>query len=929
MDSTDSAVTRAEVESVPRLQGYRRLAPWLTLCVGLVLSTLGAFAYLAESREHRAGHLQGWNAQIAQALELELSLAFRSVEHVRAFIAQAPDLDAQAFRDFLESSGVFDDTPGMRAIAYALRVTAQGLPALKAELDGDVRRRDLGYPALDIDPPGARDVYYPALLVEPHAGNERVFGFDLWADPARRASAQAAMISGRGFASAPVVLSQDADTGAAGLLYVTPVYAAARPPASAAERLRLHVGFVASGFSVHGLLARLMPAAQIHDRRLRVYDVGPALAPAETVGRALLFDSRSEVPGIAAEGPQPEAFDEPSEVLIEAGGRRWLLVAEDLRPRGLSIQAHAPLLAILGLGTALSVLASLLLATSLRQGLRVRAALRRSRSLFRSLFDQAPDGILICEGGGRLLDANPAAVQALGYEPLSLLDRNVTELIEPDDPRMRVDSSTEAGEMTLRYEGRLLRPDGRPLPIEAVTRHVALDEGAYRLTLFRDISRRRADEENLHRLAHYDNLTGLPNRAFFFDRLEHAIGRARRDERGLALLFLDLDNFKRVNDHLGHDVGDAVLLATAERLSETLRDSDSVARLGGDEFLVLITDLDGPSGAEHIAEKLVDVLAQPIALGERYLQLGVSIGIAVFPEHGANGKALLKNADTAMYKAKEAGRGRAVMFRGDFSESARHLLEMEQQIRGALGRGELSLVYQPVFSLPDRELLGAEALLRWESPVLGQVSPAEFIPAAEDTDSIREIGAWVLREACMQAAIWRDLAGRDLRVFVNLSPRQFEPGGLATEVEEALNAAGLPARCLGLELTERLLVAEGLHVEATLRRLRALGIDLAIDDFGTGYSAMAYLKRFPFSTLKIDRSFVRDVDHDAEDAALASAIVAMAHNLGLEVIGEGVEGEAQLAFLVEHGCNAAQGFHLARPQSAEQMREWCSARLAG
>jgi diguanylate cyclase (GGDEF)-like protein len=448
-----------------------------------------------------------------------------------------------------------------------------------------------------------------------------------------------------------------------------------------------------------------------------------------------------------------------------------------------------------------------------------------------------------------------------------------------------------------------------------------------------DITVMRQAEERIRQLAFIDGLTGLPNRELFKDRLAEAVKMAHRHRRFLALLYLDLDNFKRINDTLGHNVGDLLLQATARRLLASVRNSDSAARveaddesgdtarLGGDEFTVLLTEVRRSEDAAEVAERIRTALSAPLSLAGHEVFITPSIGIAVFPQDGETPEALLKNADMAMYFAKRQGRNLHQFFDPTLNEAALRRLKVESQLRRAIEREELGLHYQPQLDLDSGRICGVEALLRWNSAELGPVPPADFIPLAEDTGLIIPIGEWVLRTACRQARAWQEAGVPLPRVAVNVSVLQFVQPGFTALVRAVLEETGLAPPALELEITEGLLMKDPEGAERTLHALKALGVQVAIDDFGTGYSSLSRLRQFPIDRLKIDRTFVRDVPENHSDSAIAMAVIAMAESMRLKVIAEGVENEAQMAFLRDRRCDEIQGYLLSRPLPPAQALE--------
>ena len=431
---------------------------------------------------------------------------------------------------------------------------------------------------------------------------------------------------------------------------------------------------------------------------------------------------------------------------------------------------------------------------------------------------------------------------------------------------------------------------------------------------------RNYDQVRLNYLAQFDPLTGLANRSLLWDRLDHAIVRARREGEIVTLMFVDLDDFKAVNDQYGHGTGDALLKNVAERLEGAVRESDTVARLGGDEFTVMLEGQHRPEFAGIVAQKLLDALAVPYRIGGREIFMTASIGIVVYPLDGDVVDDLVRDADTAMYAAKQAGRNNFQFFTPELRAQTTERLRLIDSLRRALATGdELYLVYQPKFGLADGALVGVEALLRWQHPEYGLVPPSRFIPLAEETDLIIPLGRWVIEQACEQAARWRDYGLFGLPVAINVSSRQFHYGDLIQTVEAALLRFGLDPGLVELELTEGTLIEDVELARRTLERLREVGVRVSVDDFGTGYSSLSYLMQFPIDALKIDRSFVDGITDGLDGAAISTAIIRMGHSLSMEVIAEGVETADQLEVLRGLDCDVAQGFLLGRPGSPEQI----------
>lgn len=560
--------------------------------------------------------------------------------------------------------------------------------------------------------------------------------------------------------------------------------------------------------------------------------------------------------------------------------------------------------------------------------LRSRGRLRREKRHLQTITDTIGDGLYVLNEQGRIERVNPTFGKLLGYRPEEVVGHIGHELFHmrgdgapfQDSADCPICSAMGRGEG---YVGEELfrRKDGTLMNVEVSCQPICSgNEATGVVAAFRDISKRKESDERIRYLAEYDTLTNLPNRTLFLDRLRQAIIGARREEEIFAILFLDIDLFKSINDSLGHPVGDRLLQEMARRLVECVRASDTVSRQGGDEFIIILRQIREAADPAQIARKILAAMSEPFFIDNQELRVSGSIGIALYPADGENEAALIKNADAAMYHAKKLGRNNYQFFTADLNVRARQRLEMENSLRLALDRREFLLHYQPQVELESGRIIGVEALLRWQHPEQGLVPPGEFIPLAEECGLIVPIGEWVLREVCRQNKAWQDEGAAKLPVAVNLSPIQFRQHNLEEVIRQALTESGLAPEYLEIEITESLLMSAENQTIALLYRLKNLGLSVAIDDFGTGYSSLSYLKLFPIDKLKVDRSFVRDVSSDPDDAAIISAIIAMAHRLRLQVLAEGVETIDQRNFLMLEGCNEAQGFHYSRPLPAEQMK---------
>lgn len=544
-----------------------------------------------------------------------------------------------------------------------------------------------------------------------------------------------------------------------------------------------------------------------------------------------------------------------------------------------------------------------------------------------AIMEAIPDMLFVMDRQGVYLDYKEGFATAAIVPPSQFLGKNMADILPSETAvliQLHIDQALQQGNLqSVVYK--LPMKDGFH-HYEARIAPIGADKV---VIVVRDITAQKLNEDRIRRLAYFDTLTGMPNRQSFLERLDRELLRAQRSKRRVALLFLDLDGFKRINDTLGHSVGDYLLQAVAERMKEKLRTSDFVsrpalddsslhfARLGGDEFTVVLPDVDDIQTVSRVAARLQALLAQPFVIGVQEITVTSSIGIAVYPADGEDGATLLKDADTAMYHAKDQGRNNWQMYDQSLTTRTSARLALESDIRKGLERGEFYLLYQPQVDAESRQIVGVEALIRWKHPEHGIVSPANFIPVAEESGLIVPMGEWVLKEACSQVRRWQQHDVHAPRVAVNISARQLRSAHFLDNVVATIAAAGIAPDLLELELTESILMDPEARQVQGLYRLRQLGVHFSIDDFGTGYSSLSYIKRFPIGMLKIDQSFVRGLPDNVNDAGIATAVIAMAHNMQLEVIAEGVETLAQLEFLRQAKCPKVQGYLFSRPLSAD------------
>jgi PAS domain S-box-containing protein len=565
--------------------------------------------------------------------------------------------------------------------------------------------------------------------------------------------------------------------------------------------------------------------------------------------------------------------------------------------------------------------------------------------LLLQLFEHSASGLLLCEPDGRVRLCSPVAATLLGSTPAVVQGRPVDQWVTP-----LIDFSiADAGQglPVGQWETQALRADGSGFPVELTVSDTPLDGRAGRVLFMRDITDRRLNQQRLSDLANYDGLTGLPNRTLFRDLLAQAMARARRHGTPMALMFLDLDNFKVINDTLGHGVGDDLLREVASRLQACVREADTVlsrrapaaqaevgdgitvSRLGGDEFTVIAENLSGADAAVVLARRLLQAVTLPVQVDEHALHVGTSIGIAMYPLQDTDLDSLVRHADSAMYRAKTMGKGTYAFYSDELTLEVAARLKLEGELRRAVERQEFALCYQPLARLDDGRITGVEALLRWHPPGGGTVPPDRFIRVLEDSGLILQVGQWALRTACAEMAALRRQGLPRLSLSVNFSARQFRQPQLLRQIADTLAETGFEPQCLEIEITERLLVEDHEATRLTLAGLARMGVRVAVDDFGTGYSSLSYLKRFDIDTLKIDGSFVAELPDDPEDRAIATAIVAMGHSLHMRVVAEKVETAEQAECLRAIGCDAMQGYLLSRPLPAAALRGWLRDRGRG
>jgi len=796
-----------------------------------------------------------------------------------------------------------------RAVPAAQRSAFEAQARANAHLDGSLPGQFSIHPVLE------QPEYFVVDYVWPREGNEQVLGLEIHSQPANLDSLLRARDTGALVASAPFRSVQDQQGGEASINIRIPVFGAA-----AGDEAPRFLGTMGAIVSVPWLVRNMHQRGYLDGLQLTIDDLGVTSVPATRKGELLYRDLDAP----SAEEVPPLIHD------IPVGGRTWRLAFQASHSFATAQEQRQPVLFAVGsllMSALLTTLVSLLVrrrTQALAYARLAGRAARDSESRFRAVFNQAAVGMAqVNSDTGEVVRANRRLGDMLGYSTEEMQQQNIRDIGHPDD-QARTQTQIDrmlAGEIAeFRLEKRYLRKDGSSVWADISVSPMRPDGGParYHVAVVQDISQRKQAEEELRYLAYNDMLTGLPNRRLLFDRLEQALAMSARHGSCGAVLMLDLDHFKTLNETRGHEAGDRLLRSVAARLRTCIDGDATLARQGGDEFVVVLRELgesceEAATHSEEVARRILAALREPFDLddGEPH-HTTLSIGITVYDGLGEPAEELLKRSELAMYEAKAAGRNTLRFFDPQMQAVVAERVQMEADMRTGLAEGQFELFYQP--KVAHGRIQGAEALLRWRHPERGFVPPSEFIPLAEDSGLILQLGQWVLQAACEQLARWSGhaLLG-ELSVAINVSPRQFHESAFVSQVLEAVASTGADARHLRLELTEGMLLQDVEDTIAKMVLLRSYGVGFSLDDFGTGYSSLAYLKRLPLHELKIDQGFVRDVLTDPNDAAIARTIVALGTSLGLQVTAEGVETEAQRAFLERSGCHVWQGYLLAPP----------------
>ncbi len=903
-------------------QGRLRLSSLVGPAIGVVLLSAAALYWVGEGSQAQARRGAAFDRAFERVLDsLEDRMAAQEIvlRGLKGFYEGSEEIDRSEFHAYVKQLALPHLLPGLQSVAYVLQVRAG--QARNFELS----MRAIGFPQFAISPPGERDEYRPLGLIEPQSPeNLGVVGVDtkmvqgaLEAQNRARDTGQASITSG-------LELRQDFGVREArSVVMYLPIYANAMPVDSVEQRRAALKGWISGAIRMSEFMESTAKLAG-DGVAIAVFD-GPTGEADGLLYRSAKFETDGAL--------KPKFLR-----TIQVAGRPWTVVAQ---PSQAFMQrfpgGERNLIALLAIALSLMVGWFTWFLSNRRDhavalAKRMTQELRDTRDDLQATLDATPDWMFELDQDGRVLRCHNAPDSALYAQAAQLLGRSLPEAASTNTAlgcRAALDTAAARGyssghEFELTVDG-----ESRWFELSVARKQGAQPaSGARFIALLRDVSERRQAAARTHRLAYFDPLTGLPNRRMLLDRLTYALGAASHAGRMGALLFLDLDNFKHINDAQGHSAGDALLNQVAQRLTLAVRDTDTVAHIGGDEFAVLVSDLSEHMDeacllALRVAESLRQTLDAPFSIGGHGFATTASVGLTLFPKQGEAVEDLLREADTAMYRAKDLGRNRICFFEAAMQAEVQRRVALEQDLTVGFAAGQISAYVQPQV-LPGGVVVGGELLMRWQHPQRGMVSPVEFIPVAEASDLIVRMGDWMLQQAC-SALVQLQESGVLVPLSVNVSQRQFRHEGFVARVHAMLEQTGARADHLVLEVTESLLAEE---MELTIERMHelvAMGVRFSIDDFGTGYSSLAYLKRMPIYELKIDRSFVQDTPTDPSDTAIVQTILAVARNLGLRVVAEGVETQEQADFLANNHCDVLQGYLFGRP---EPLAGWVERRLA-
>ena len=928
------------------------MAALLTLLMGMLISAI-LFASLRRLEHDNADieFRQHAKARVA-AIQKGLDNAMQVLNDINQLFVAFGDVGREQFQLF--ASPLIARNPVILALDYQ-RIVPQ---SDRAAYEAAMREHFPGFSITErqdgkLEPARMRDRYTVVDYLVPMRGNEQAFGFDSSSVPDMRDVMQQAIDTGEATATGMFPLLQDRNSLQRGFVVQMPVYRQNAVLTDAPSRRAAAIGFTAAVIVSNDLVNKTLANASFGDARRNGDDIDISLYAGAMQNP--VWNEQTLVYGGMVPDDRETAFDwllydrpAPYQQVFDAAGKSWRVVVYT-PPTWFTRHSHNSLWALLA-ALLFSIGSAACIQMMVSRSRRIQKLVDERTLQLRSVNEDLIADIAARKRTEQELQLRQRAIEASANAIIISSAKEPDYAIEYVNPAFERITGYAAGEVVGCNMGLLWGKDGEQSGIKeiracmleqreghAVLRNYRKDGTLFWSDLYiapvrddgggvshyvvaqYDITATKRYESELEFQTNRDALTGLANRNLLRDRLRQAISYAYRYGHPIWVLFVDLDRFKFINDTLGHQAGDVLLKAVAERLQASVRDTDTVARMSGDEFVLVLPERTDAGLSTGIVKRIMDTVAQPLTIEGHEFFVSCSVGVSVYPPDGATPEELIKHADVAMYRAKETGRNNFQFYTSEMNERALERLRIEADLRSALERNEFMLYYQPQVDLRTREIVGVEALIRWQHPELDMVPPARFIGLAEETGLIVPIGAWVIREACRQGRQWQTEGLGHLRISVNLSARQFGEHDLVECVAAALKETNLPPECLEIELTESLVMADVDHAIGVLRELKSLGIKLSIDDFGTGYSSLSYLKRFPIDVLKIDRSFVNDITIDPDDAAIVASIISLAHSLRLQVIAEGVETIEQLGYLRKHECDQIQGYFFSRPVPAEAM----------
>ncbi len=901
----------------PRFQVWARLTPfmpWVVLGVSLIVTLQLWHAARQEAERKLRSDFQFRVESTSRRIEQRLLDYEQILAGVRGLFAASNHVERKEFRAFVAALNIERNFPGVQSVGWVSMITAAHKPAHAAAMQAE------GFADYSINPPGERALYAVVIYVEPFSGrNIRAFGQDHYAEPIRRATINQARDLGAVRISGKVKLAQETDERVqAGFQMAMPVYQGGMIPATLGERRAQFLGLVGSSFRMDDLMRGILGVhSSDSDIDIEVYD-GKTISE-----KTLMHNTDGVLQGLNQAGSKLQITQQ-----LHIAGRVWTLVAHSLPKFEARLdQTKSHLIAGAGAGSgALLALLAWLLMRGRTRALKAAFEIGASEAKLRAIVDTAMDAVVQMDAQGQITGWSGQAENMFGWTRAEAIGRPLHTLIIPPQYReahlrgMRhFEQTHEAPILNRRVEITALRRNGSEFYVELTISMVRWGEEYEFCAFISDITEKKEADAIIRHQANFDPLTNLPNRHMFHVHLEKEIQHTKRNQLTLALMFIDLDRFKEVNDTLGHNVGDRLLTEVAQRLAASVRESDIVARLGGDEFTIILSQLIDPTQVEIVAQKILRRLAEPFTLDNETAYVSASIGITLYPDDSVDVEQLLMNADQAMYAAKKKGRNRFSYFTPSLKEDAQQRLKLINDMRVALIDKQFELYFHPIIEIKTGKIVKAEALLRWRHPQLGMADQMNIIPVAEETGLIIEIGDWVFHEAARWASRWQTLIPGGLQIGINMSPVQFQAEG--EQVDKwlrYLQELNLSGKHIVIEITEGVLLHVDSAISEILLKFRDAGVQVSIDDFGTGYSALSYLKKFDIDYLKIDLSFVRDLETDPNDRALSEAIIMIAHKLGLKVIAEGVETEGQLQLLAAADCDYVQGYLFTKPIPPEE-----------